>query len=79
MSVTSRVDSYLTNMKLWSKENNKTGMVTVGAVECYMQTGGQGELKFEKLWFKTFQVQAINIYWDQASCLLLIGYFMIKK
>jgi len=54
MSVTSRVDSYLTNMKMpWEKELPPGTMVTVGAVECYSQPF-EDEYKFDKLWTKTF-------------------------
>jgi len=77
MSVTSRVDSYLTNMKLpWEKTLPQGTLVTVGAVECYLQKKElDEEVKFDKLWTKTFQSQVICLYWDQASCNLLIGYF----
>jgi len=74
MSVTSRVDSYLTNMKMpWEKEVPPGTTVTVGAVECYLQTGKLEDVKFEKLWTKTFQTQVIVLYWDQATCHLLVG------
>jgi hypothetical protein len=50
MSVTSRVDSYITNIKLpWGKESHKEGAAAVGSVECYKQIGSQSEFKFEKL------------------------------
>lgn len=78
MSVTSRVDSYLTNMKMpWEKEVPPGTTVTVGAVECYLQTGKLEEVKFEKLWTKTFQTQVIVMHWDQPTCNLLVGYFVI--
>jgi len=75
MSVTSRVDSYLTNMKLpWEKSLPSGTLVTVGAVECYLQKKELNEeIKFDKLWTKTFQSQVICLYWDQTSCNLLIG------
>jgi hypothetical protein len=74
MNVTSRVDSYLTNMKLpWEKELPQGAMITVGAVECYIQKD-KSEFKFDKLWTKTFQTQVIVLYWDAPSCLLLTGY-----
>jgi len=74
MSVTSRVDSYLTNMKMpWEKEVPPGTTVTVGAVECYLQTGKLEDVKFEKLWTKTFQTQVIVLHWDQATCNLLVG------
>ena len=73
MNVASRVDSYLTNIKMpWHKDDIKKGAI-VGAVECYIHNGVHDNLKFQKLWIKSFHTQVINIYWDQASCLLLIG------
>ena len=60
MSVTSRVDSYFTNMKLpWEKEPDKAELVPVGTIECYLQAD-PSVYKFEKLWTKTFQVQVIS-------------------
>jgi len=73
MSVTSRVDSYLTNMKMpWEKELQKGAHVTVGTVECYVQQD-LSTYKFEKLWTKTFQVQVICLYWEPVSNLLAVG------
>lgn len=79
MSVTSRVDSYITNIKIWGKDEHKEGSAAVGAVECYKQIGNQSEYKFEKLWSKAFQTQVIDVYWDQASCLFLVGYSFISR
>jgi len=75
MSVASRVDSYVTNMKLpWEKDVPKGTLVTVGAVECYLQKEDiENEIKFEKLWVKTSQSQVICMHWDQTSNNLLIG------
>ena len=74
MSVASRVDAYLSNIKIWSnKENREEGTGAVGIAECYIVTGAPKDLKFEKLWSKSFSTQAINLYWDQASCLLVVG------
>jgi WD40 repeat protein len=73
MSVTSRVDSYLTNMKMpWEKELPTGGMVTVGAVECYIQKD-KDEINFDKVWTKTFQSQVIHLHWEPTSCLLTCG------
>lgn len=76
MKVVSRVDSYITNMKMpWEKEVPKGSLVTVGAVECYLQsTSDDGGLKFDKLWTKTFQTQVIVMYWDSLSSQLIVGY-----
>lgn len=56
MSVATRMDSYLTNMKMpWEKKAPKHAVATVGAVECYIQGKMKdGSMKFEKLWTKTF-------------------------
>ena len=82
MSVTSRVDSYLAGMTMkWGSQNKaeKETKAMVGAVECYKQVGDVGEYKFEKLWTKPSLSQVIKIYWDQASCLLLIGYLFFRE
>jgi len=81
MSVASRVDSYLANIKMpWdNKENKEESARTVGAAECYIVTGAIQDSKFERLWTKSFSTQVINIYWDQASCLLVIGYILSIK
>ena len=62
MSVTSRVDSYLTNMKMpWDKELSVATLVTVGSVECFIQSN-RGEIKFDRLWSKSFQTQVDDLY-----------------
>ena len=72
MKVSSRVDAYLTNMKMpWEKEAPPT-LLSVGALECYMQTS-ETEWKFERLWSKTYPVQAIVFYWEPISQNLIIG------
>lgn len=56
MNVASRVDSYLTNMKLpWEKDLPPV-IVSVGAVECYIQDN-LNEFKFDRVWTKTFSCQ----------------------
>jgi WD40 repeat protein len=73
MSVTSRLDSQLTNMKMpWEKELPPGTLVTVGAIECYIQAS-IGELKFDRLWTKTYQTQIIVIYWEPNACILVVG------
>lgn len=60
MNVASRVDSYLTNMKLpWEKDLPPV-IVSVGAVECYLQEN-LNEFKFDKVWTKTFSSQVLAI------------------
>eukprot|EP01017_Pseudomicrothorax_dubius_P028231 TRINITY_DN3344_c0_g1_i5.p1 TRINITY_DN3344_c0_g1~~TRINITY_DN3344_c0_g1_i5.p1 ORF type:complete len:282 (-),score=74.70 TRINITY_DN3344_c0_g1_i5:62-907(-) len=72
MNPASRIDSYLTNMKLpWEKDLNIT-IVTVGALECYVQTDAS-EYKFDKLWTKTFPSQVICLDWESKSCRIAVG------
>lgn len=53
MNVASRVDSYLTNMKLpWEKEAPPT-LLSVGALECYILIS-ETEFKFDRIWSKTY-------------------------
>jgi WD40 repeat protein len=73
MSVTSRVDSYLTNMKMpWEKELPPGTLVTVGAIECYIQAN-TNEFKFDRLWTKTYQTQIIVVFWEPTACILVVG------
>jgi hypothetical protein len=72
MNVASRVDSYLTNMKLpWEKDVNIT-IMTVGSLECYIQND-KNEFKFDKLWNKTYPSQGICMDWEPKSCRLAVG------
>lgn len=72
MNVASRMDAYLTNMKMpWEKEAPPT-LLSVGALECWAQTS-ESEYKFERLWSKTFPKQAICLYWDATSSSLFVG------
>ena len=53
LNAVSRVDSYLTNMKMpWEKEAPPV-LVTVGAIEFYVKSSTE-EAKYDKLWIKTF-------------------------
>jgi len=52
MSLTTRVDSYLTNMKMpWEKEQPPV-IMGVSAIDCFVESSG----KYEKLWSKSFKV-----------------------
>jgi hypothetical protein len=75
MSVGSRFDSYLTNMKLpWDDKNvDKQKKMTVGAVECYIQKD-KNDYKFERAWTKTFPTQMICIWWDSTTGTVVAGY-----
>lgn len=56
MNVASRVDAYLTNMKMpWEKEAPPT-LLSVGALECWVRAAGDDEYKFERVWSKTYPV-----------------------
>lgn len=72
MNVASRMDAYLTNMKMpWEKDAPPT-LLSVGALECWAQTSDT-EYKFDRLWSKTFPKQAICLYWDNNSYTLFVG------
>lgn len=72
MNVASRVDAYLTNMKMpWEKDQPQT-LLSVGTLECWLQSN-QGDLAFEKAWSIPYPLQAICMYWEPSSCILSIG------
>lgn len=49
MNVASRMDAYLTNMKMfWEKEQPET-LLSVGTLECWLQNN-QGGIDFQKAW-----------------------------
>ena len=56
MNIASRIDSYLTNLRMpWEKkEPNTAPIVCVGALGCYLQVK---DYKYKKLWKKLFSVQ----------------------
>jgi len=73
MNVASRVDAYLTNMKMpWEKEAPPT-LLSVGALECWIVSSGDEEYKFERVWSKTYPLQAICLHWETESQTLLVG------
>lgn len=54
MNVASRVDAYITNMKMpWEKEAPPT-LLFVGALECWVRSSGDDEFKFDRVWSKTY-------------------------
>ncbi|EAR93569.2 PX-SNARE domain protein (macronuclear) [Tetrahymena thermophila SB210] len=72
MNVASRVDAYLTNMKMpWEKEQPQT-LLSVGTLECWLQNN-QGGLDFEKAWSIPYPLQAICMHWEPSSCILSVG------
>lgn len=61
MNVANRVDQYLTNMKMpWEKVAPPV-IISVANLELYVQSS---DLKFEKLWTKSFKAQAICLCWE---------------
>lgn len=62
MNLLTRVDAYMTNMKMpWESEKGEFAMVPVGCIECWLrdETGD-----FVRSWTKTYNSQAISLYWD---------------
>eukprot|EP01017_Pseudomicrothorax_dubius_P008347 TRINITY_DN12737_c0_g1_i1.p1 TRINITY_DN12737_c0_g1~~TRINITY_DN12737_c0_g1_i1.p1 ORF type:complete len:513 (+),score=109.16 TRINITY_DN12737_c0_g1_i1:83-1621(+) len=67
-----RMDSYITNIKLpWEKGPNVLVSV-VGVVECLLLTDS-AEFRFEKLWSKNFGSQVISLDWETRSSRLAVG------
>jgi hypothetical protein len=52
MNVASRVDSYLTNMKMPWEKTAPPVIMSVGCVELWAQTQ---EYKFERIWSRSFK------------------------
>lgn len=72
MNVASRLDAYLTNMKMpWEKEQPQT-LLSVGTLECWLQDKNSG-LDFNKAWSVPFPLQAICLHWEPTSCILSVG------
>lgn len=69
MSITTRVDSYLTNMKMPWEKTAPPVIMGVSALECYIETGG----KYERLWSKSFKVQSICMSWDSEKETVYVG------
>jgi WD40 repeat protein len=73
MSLTSRLDTKITNIPMpWEKDVPQGALITMGAIECYIQAS-VGEIKFDRLWTKSYQTQIIVIYWDPIGCALVVG------
>ena len=74
MNVVSRLDSYFTNVNLpWEKKNDSH--LTVGAVFAIkaVQDPATNQIKFDKIWAKSFPVQTGVITWDTLSNTLSVG------
>ena len=48
MNVASRVDAYITNMKMPWEDDSPSTLLSVGALECYVCTS-ESEWKFERI------------------------------
>ena len=54
MNVASRMDAYLTNMKMpWEKEAPPT-LLAVGCLECWVKVSEDNDFKYERMWNKTY-------------------------
>ena len=76
MRVSSRVDSYLTNMKMpWEKENQGVVM-SVGQLQlCGIQEEEEKALepKRDRLWSLPFGSQAICMFLEEKSSVVAVG------
>ena len=74
MSLASRFDSRIINLKMpWEKEMPVDRKAPIGSIECYSRVKGSEDFQFVSLWTKLFYRQVFVIYWDQATCNLLVG------
>ena len=77
MSLFARLDANLTNMSFSTEKRKTETHVTVGALLVYkvshLNGDFYGEWKFDRLWVKSFPVQAIVMKWDPTLKLLAIG------
>lgn len=68
MSALTRLDAYLTNMKLpWESEKGEQISIPVGVVECWIKKDD----KFEREWAKGYNSQAICLNYNES--VLLVG------
>lgn len=73
MNVASRVDSYLSNMKMpWDREDKPLCVSSVGVLECYLERKNE-KFTFDKLWSRGFASQAICLLWEQQSNTVVVG------
>lgn len=74
MDITSRVDSYITNINMPWKNKINANHVSVGAVYIFgILTGNNSKYFFEKKWSKSFSEQTGSISFDSGCFVLLIG------
>ncbi|EGR33250.1 PX domain protein [Ichthyophthirius multifiliis] len=73
MNVASRMDAYLTNMKMpWEKEQPQT-LLSVGTLECWIQQQKSDKFQFDRVWSLAYPSQAICMHWEPISQILTIG------
>lgn len=74
MKITSRIDSYLTNLNLpWEKKDDT--YATVGALMFYRVglRDSDGQWVFTRLWAKNFPVQTNILHWSSEKNMLFLG------
>ena len=76
MNIASRVDAYLSNVNLpWEKKTD--AHITVGAVFAFKinenKTDNVKNIKYEKVWAKSFPEQTGVLYFEKKSLSILIG------
>lgn len=73
MSVVSRTDSRITNIKLpWEKKGEQSN-VPIGSAFCYKVTRAKEGFNFIKTWAKAFPTQTGVLNWDPDSTTFSIG------
>ena len=71
MSVMSRLDAYITNLKMpWESEKGELATLPVGIVECWIK---DSEGDYKPSWSKTYNSQAICVYWDHITRTISVG------
>lgn len=72
MSISSRVDAYITNVNLpWEKKTD--AHISVGAAMAFRVIARKNEYIFEKMWAKSFPEQTGVVNFEKESSTLLVG------
>jgi hypothetical protein len=74
MNALSRVDSYLTNLKMpWDKSEDQV-LLSVGILEAWLQSKkGKDDYAYERLWSKNFKSQAICTHYNADLDIIVTG------
>jgi hypothetical protein len=74
MNAISRVDSYLTNLRMpWDKGDDQV-LLSVGILEAWAESKkGREEYTYERLWSKNFKSQAICTHYNQDLNIIVTG------